>query len=76
MGEFQESGQQFWRILGEHAGLLTPAPDSGRSEPPKSFFHQQLEMEARVGIGQRLHLSKTSPKPFGSGDFSNCCTGK
>jgi hypothetical protein len=31
---------------------------------------------ARVGIGQRLHLFQTSPKPFGSGNFSKCCSDK
>jgi hypothetical protein len=33
-------------------------------------------MEARVGIEQVSRLSKTPPKPFGSGYFSNCCIDK
>ena len=35
-----------------------------------------LELEARVGIEQVSRLSKSPPKPFGSGHFPNCCTGK
>ena len=42
---------------------------------PKLLRDSPQKLEARVGIEQRLHLSQTSPKPFGSGDFSNCCTG-
>ena len=45
-------------------------------EPPKPLLHTQLELEARVGIEQVSEQSKTTPKPFGSGSFSNCCTGK
>jgi hypothetical protein len=30
----------------------------------------------RVGIEPVSERSKTTPKPFGSGSFSNCCTGK
>ena len=33
-------------------------------------------MEARVGIEPGSELSQIPPKPFGSGSFSNCCTGK
>jgi hypothetical protein len=32
--------------------------------------------EARVGIAQGLLLIQNPPKPFGSGNFSNCCTDK
>ena len=38
--------------------------------------HGCARLEARVGIGQRPAQFQTSPKPFGSGDFSNCCTDK
>ena len=41
------------------------APDSG------SFM-----LEAMVGIEPGSERSKTMPKPFGSGSFSNCCTAK
>ena len=33
-------------------------------------------MEARVGIEPDQWTTQHSPKPFGSGNFSKCCTGK
>ena len=33
-------------------------------------------MEARVGIGWGVGPVRNSPKPFGSGIFYKCCTGK
>ena len=43
---------------------------------PKFLRYSALELEARVGIGQRSGPFQTSPKPFGSGYFSKCCTDK
>jgi hypothetical protein len=37
---------------------------------------QASKLEARVGIEQGVILFQNSPKPFGSGYFSKCCTGK
>jgi hypothetical protein len=45
-------------------------------EPPKPLLHTQLELEARVGIAQGVLHIRNPPKPFGSGYFSKCCTGK
>jgi hypothetical protein len=45
-------------------------------EPPKPLLHLQFGLEARVGIEQVSQLSKIPPKPFGSGNFSKCCTDK
>jgi len=39
-------------------------------------MHMHQELEARVGIAQGFYAFLTSPKPFGSGYFSKCCTGK
>jgi hypothetical protein len=50
--------------------------DSGRSDLPNSLLLMQQNLEARVGIEQVSQLSKTPPKPFGSGNFSKCCTDK
>ena len=50
--------------------------DSGHSALRILFSFRRLPMEARVGIGQHLHLYQTSPKPFGSGYFSKCCADK
>jgi len=35
-----------------------------------------LGLEAEVGIEQVFQLSEIPPKPFGSGNFFKCCTGK
>jgi hypothetical protein len=36
----------------------------------------QQNLEAEVGIEPVSQLSKIPPKPFGSGNFSKCCTDK
>ncbi|MGD0263182.1 MAG: hypothetical protein ABSD29_25730, partial [Verrucomicrobiota bacterium] len=42
----------------------------------KPYSSNWLGLEAEVGIEPGSERSKTTPKPFGSGSFSNCCTAK
>jgi hypothetical protein len=41
-----------------------------------ALLHGKGCLQARVGIAQVRLLFQNSPKPFGSGYFSKCCTGK
>jgi len=54
-------------------GTFTGTSSSGFCNP---LPHGNLELEARVGIEQNFQLFRIPPKPFGSGDFSKCCTDK
>src|ERR1035441_4229244 len=50
-------------------GAFTGGDRKAKSEKNGNF-------QAEVGIDRVSRLSKTPPKPFGSGYFSNCCIGK
>ena len=70
---------QFWLVLANcdcTHHFTDTFTDSGRSDLPNSLLLMQQNLEAEVGIEPVSQLSKIPPKPFGSGNFSKCCTDK